>query len=208
MRRTLFALPLAIVTIAALLATPAHAQDSKKMRGKVTAVTGTSVTIDNAGKPASFVIDPKTKVEAPGAGTATRAAEAAGKAGVKMADVIKTGDAVEVTYTETAGKMQASMVRKVTSVGSTDDPSEDTHHADGKVTAITASSLSIGAQTFVIDSKTDVIGRGAGTATAKAGGKVAITTLIGVGDTVTVSYHDVAGKLQASRIRVTAKAAK
>src|SRR6185436_13318860 len=107
MRRTLFALPLAIVTVAALLAAPAHAQDHKKMRGKVTAVTGTSVTIDNAGKPASFVIDPKTKVEAPGAGTATRAAEAAGKAGVKMADVIKTGDAVEVTYTEAAGKMQA-----------------------------------------------------------------------------------------------------
>jgi hypothetical protein len=208
MTRTILALPLAIVTAAALLAAPAHAQDSKKMRGKVTAMTGTSVTIDNAGKASNFTIDAKTKVEAPGAGTATRAAEAAGKPGVKLADVIKTGDAVEVTYTEAAGKMQASMIRKVSSVGSTDDPSDDTHHADGKVTAITANSLSIGAQTFMIDSNTDVIGRGAGTAAAKAGGKVPLTTLVGVGDTVTVSYHETAGKMQASKIRVTMKASK
>jgi hypothetical protein len=208
MKRTILALPLALATAAALLAPPAQAQDSKKMRGKVTAMTGTSLTIDNAGTPANFVIDTKTRVEAPGAGTATRAAEAAGKAGVKLADVIKTGDAVEVSYHEMGGKMQASMIRKVTSVGSPDDPAEDTKHADGKVTAITGTSLSIGAQTFVIDAKTDVIGRGAGTAAAKAGGRVPVTTLIGVGDTVTVSYHDVGGKLQASRIRVTAKASK
>lgn len=118
MRRTILALPLAVFTIAALLATQAHAQDPKKARGKVTAMTATSVSLDAAGTPMSFAVDEKTKVEAPGAGTATRRAEAAGKPGVKLADVIKTGDAVEVSYHDVGGKMQASMIRKVSSVPS------------------------------------------------------------------------------------------
>jgi hypothetical protein len=213
MKRTVFALPLAVLAIAGLLASSAGAQEAKKTRGKVTALTATSLTVDVAGAPMNFAIVGETKVEAPGAGTATRKAEAAGKPGVKLTDVIKTGDAVEVSYHDMAGKMQASLVRKVTSVGS--GPATD-NDSEGKVTAITATSMTISGsksgatftQTFVIDAKTKVIGRGAGTATAKAGGKVAATDLIGSGDSVSVTFADMAGKLHATEIRVTMKAAK
>ena len=213
MKRTVFALPLAVLTIAGLLASSADAQEAKKTRGKVTALTATNLTLDVTGTAMNFVIDPKTKVEAPGAGTATRRAEAAGKPGVKLTEVIKAGDSVEVSYHDVAGKMQASMIRKVTSLGS--GPATD-NDSEGKVTAITSTSMTIdgskgGAtftQTFVIDAKTKVIGKGAGTAAAKAGGKVAATDLIGSGDTVSVTFAEMAGKLHATEIRVTLKAAK
>jgi hypothetical protein len=213
MKRMVFALPLAVLTIAGLLASSADAQEAKKTRGKVTALTATNLTVDVTGTAMNFGIDDKTKVEAPGAGTATRRAEAAGKPGVKLTDVIKTGDAVEVSYHDVAGKMQASMIRKVTSVGS--NPATD-NDSDGKVTAITPTSMTISGsksgatftQTFVIDAKTKVVGRGAGTAAAKAGGKVAATDLIGSGDSVSVTFADMAGKLHATEIRVTMKAAK
>ena len=213
MKRTVFALPLAVLTIAGLLASSADAQEAKKTRGKVTALTATNLTLDVTGTAMNFAIDPKTKVEAPGAGTATRRAEAAGKPGVKLTDVIKAGDSVEVSYHDVAGKMQASMIRKVTSLGS--GPATD-NDSEGKVTAITPTSMTIGGskggatftQTFVIDAKTKVVGRGAGTATEKAGGKVAATDLIGSGDTVIVTFAEMAGKLHATEIRVTMKAAK
>ena len=212
MKRTVFALPLAVLTIAGLLASSADAQEAKKTRGKVTALTATSLTLDVTGTAMNFAIDPKTKVEAPGAGTATRRAEAAGKPGVKLTDVVKAGDSVEVSYHDVAGKMQASMIRKVTSLGS--GPATD-NDSEGKVTAITPTSMTIGGskggatftQSFVIDAKTKVVGRGAGTAAAKAGGKVAATDLIGSGDTVIVTFAEMAGKLHATEIRVTMKAA-
>ena len=84
MKRTVFALPLAVLTIAGLLASSADAQEAKKTRGKVTALTATNLTLDVTGTAMNFAIDPKTKVEAPGAGTATRRAEAAGKQGLGL----------------------------------------------------------------------------------------------------------------------------
>lgn len=217
MRRTILALPLAVFTIAGLLATQAHAQDPKKARGKVTAMTATSVSVDAAGTPMSFTVDEKTKVEAPGAGTATRRAEAAGKPGVKLADVIKTGDAVEVSYQDVGGKMQASMIRKVSSVPSSASTATESKSSSGKVTTVSATALSISGssgggvtftQTFVIDSKTKVIGKGAGTMSEARGGKVSATDLIASGDTVSVSFTEMAGALHANEVRVMMKAAK
>jgi hypothetical protein len=221
MQRTVLALPLAVLTIAALLATPARAQEAKKTRGKVTALTATNLTLDVAGSPMNFAVDAKTKVEAPGAGTATRRAEAAGKPGVKLTDVIKMGDAVEVSYHDTAGKMQASEIRKVTSVGpsassssSASSTTADSKSSSGKVTAISPTSMTISGskgggatftQTFVIDAKTNVIGKGAGTAAQKAGGKVVVTDLIASGDSVSVAFKEMPGVLHASEIRVTMK---
>ncbi len=99
MRRTLLALPVVIFTLAGIcFANSAAAQESKKARGTVTAMNATMVTVKVAGADMNFAVDDKTKVEAPGAGTATRRAAAAGKAGVKLGDVVKTGDAVEVSY--------------------------------------------------------------------------------------------------------------
>jgi hypothetical protein len=223
MKSTLFAIPVTILAIVTLIAAPAHAQAAKKARGKVTTITATNLALDVAGTPMNFAVDAKTRVEAPGGSTATRKAAAAGKAGVPITDVIKTGDAVEVSYADMGGKMQASMIRKVTSVGAatttggssttTAGAAKSTTHAIGKVTAVSATSLTItetgkAAQTFAIDAKTRVIGRGVGTMASKTAGKISATDAIGSGDTVNVSFTSMNGTMHADQIRVTAKAAK
>lgn len=222
MKPTVVAFSAAIFAITTLIAAPAHAQ-AKKARGKVTTITATSLAIDVAGTPMNFAVDAKTNVEAPGGSTATRKAEAAGKAGVVITDLIKTGDAVEVSYADMGGKMQASMIRKVTSVGAatttggggttTAGAMKSSTHAAGKVTAVSATSLTIAgagaaAQTFAIDANTKVVGRGVGTMASKTGGKISATDAIGSGDTVDVSFTSMNGAMHADEIRVTAKAAK
>ena len=62
-------------------------------------------------------------------------------------------------------------------------------------------------QTFTIDGTTKVIGKGAGTASAAAGGKTVVTELVGTGDTVSVTYHTAGNTLHAAEIRVTNKGA-
>jgi hypothetical protein len=62
-------------------------------------------------------------------------------------------------------------------------------------------------QTFTIDGSTKVIGKGAGTAAAAAGGKTVVTDLVGTGDHVSVTYHAAGNALHAAEIRVTNKAA-
>ena len=223
MKPNLLAIPVTICAIAMLIAAPARAQEAKKARGKVTTITATSLAIDVAGTPMNFTVDAKTNVEAPGGSTATRKAEAAGKAGVALTDVIKTGDAVEVSYADMGGRMHASMIRKVTSVGAatttggsrmtTADMAKSSTHATGKVSAVSATSLTIAgagaaAQTFAIDAKTKVVGRGVGTMASKTAGKISATDAIGSGDTVTVSFTSMNGTMHADEIRVTAKAAK
>lgn len=60
--------------------------------------------------------------------------------------------------------------------------------------------------TFAVNATTRVQGRGAGTATQAAGGKIPITKLVGVGDQVSVSYTGTAPKMVASEIRITVNA--
>lgn len=222
MKPTVLAVLATVFAVAMLIAAPAQAQ-AKKARGKVTTITATRLAIDVAGTPMDFTVDAKTNVEAPGGSTATRKAEAAGKAGVALTDVIKTGDAVEVSYADMGGKMHASMIRKVTSIGAatttggsgttTADMAKPSTHAAGKVSAVSATSLTIAgagaaAQTFAIDAKTKVVGRGVGTMASKTAGKISATDAIGSGDTVTVSFTSMNGTMHADEIRVTAKAAK
>jgi len=211
MRR--FVVPIAIVAVTSAFIAAAAAQEAKTARGTVTALTGTMLTVDVAGTSLTFAVDDKTRVEAPGAGTATRRAQSAGQAGVKITDVVKTGNAVEVTYTESGGTRHATQVRRVSSPGS--NPTDATR-SDGKVTALTATSLTISGsggggsmftQTFVVDTNTRVVGRGAGTASARSGGKLPITDLVSVGDSVSVSYRKAADTLHATTVTVMAKAA-
>jgi hypothetical protein len=60
--------------------------------------------------------------------------------------------------------------------------------------------------TFVVDAKTSVRAKGAGTkaAAAKAAGKtgINITEAVKAGDRVTISFHDMEGKLHAESVRV------
>ena len=79
---------------------PALAQATKTVKGSVTNVGANTITVAVAGKDMTFNVDVKTTVVARGAGTKAKAAEAAGKTGPGVAEVLKAGDAVEVVYHE------------------------------------------------------------------------------------------------------------
>ena len=205
------------VSLALLLAVAfpswVRAQD-KTVTGTIGSVSASSLTVKVGGQDMTFAIDGKTVVEARGAGTAERKAEAAGAAGPKITDLLSAGQNVEVTYTAMGAMNHATKVRRVTSVpsggGAMAAPAAATMTSMGTVTAVGNNTLTInassGAQTFSIDGTSKVIGQGVGTAAAKEGGKTAITDLVAVGDRVTVSYHQ-AG-MHAAEVRVTAKAKK
>jgi hypothetical protein len=215
MRRTFLAVSLATLTVVGLVNTHTAAQEAKTARGKVTTLAADTVTVAVGTQDMKFTVDSKTEVEAIGAGTQTRKAVAAGQPGAKLADVIKTGMSVEVSYREAAGAMLATRIKQVPSAAPAAKPT--TERSNGTVQSVTASSMTItgssgsGAsftQTFVIDGATSVIGIGAGTAAAAAGGKVAITSLVGKGDKVNVSYDTTGTTLHAAEVRVTMKAPK
>ena len=216
MRRRFVALALGALVVAGWPATPAFAQPTKTARGTVTAMAADSIGVKVQGVDMKFGVDSKTTVEARGAGTKSRAAQAAGAAGPKLSEVVKVGDNVEVTYHDMNGTLHAAKIRAVASAGPATAAEAAPKSSNGTVKSVSATSLSISGssgggatfeQTFTIDSKTKVVGRGAGTKAQAAGGKVAITDLIAAGDKVSVSFHDMGGTLHASEVRVTAKAA-
>jgi len=134
-----------LFVVGAALAAQARAQDSKSARGTVTAVTGDSITVKAADGELKFAVDPKTVLTAPGAGTAERKADAAGKPGTRAADFVKVGDAVEVTYQSTGGAMHASRIRRVSSPGSGGGSTagERADTSSGKVDSLSGSTLAI-----------------------------------------------------------------
>lgn len=201
-----------LLTIA--FAAPAWAQGTKKATGTLSAVSGSSITVKSAdGKDMTFTVDKDTKVQTPGGGTKTRQAQASGEAGPKLSDVLKEGEAVEVTYHEMNGAMHASEVRTMAKAPAAPDPTKVAHNAAGKVKDVSASSLTVTDKagkdwTFSVDAKTMAIGKGMGTATKDTGGKGSLADLVKAGDTVSVTYHDMGGgTLHAATVRVTAKAA-
>ena len=102
MRRMVLAVSLTAIAVA-VLATVAHAQPTLTARGTVSAITGDTVTVATADKPMTFTVDAKTVVTAEGAGTASRTAEAAGKGGPKLSELLKVGEPVEVSYHDIGG---------------------------------------------------------------------------------------------------------
>jgi hypothetical protein len=211
MRRLVLALPLVGFSVG-WLSIQAIAQETKHTRGTLTAINPDSVTIKVANADMKFTYDDKTRVEAPGGGTKARQQEQAGKAGVKLADLLTTGQAVEVSYHDLGGALHATLIKQVSSPGSGGVPPKT---SNGSVTAVSPTSLTISGsggggstftQTYVIDSKTKVVGKGIGTKAAPKGGKMPITDLIHNGDTVSVSYSEQGSGLHADEIRVTAAA--
>ena len=90
--------------------------------------------------------------------------------------------------------------------------SKKTLSASGTVSAISASSLTIKSKTaewtFTIDNDTRVIGKGASTkkeALKEDNKPPVITEFVGIGDTVTVKYHDLGATKHAADVRVTGK---
>jgi cytoskeletal protein RodZ len=187
----------------------AMAQPTKTVKGSVTAVGADSITVKVLEKDMTFAVDAKTLVVAPGGSTKARGAKAEGKAGPVLTDVVKTGQAVEVVYHEQG--MHAATIRAIAAVPpapAADAPKAQT--ASGVVSAVSGNSLTVkgsaGEWTFVVDPKTLVSGTGVGTAGRKvteAGGKPTVPDLVHEGDSVSVTYHDVAGAKHASVIRIT-----
>ena len=199
-------------------------QAAKTVRGAVTAVGPDSVTVMVKDQSMKFVIDNTTEVIAPGAGTQARAAKAEGKPGASVGSIVKAGQTVEVKYHEAA--MHAASIRVLSSTSASatatsaekptaaaEKPKEAS--ATGTVTALTGSSLTLttsaGQSTFTVDNTTRVVGIGMGTKAkqdAVLGKKPVLADLIGVGDTVMVSYHDMSGVKHAAEVHLTKKAAK
>ena len=93
MRRASVGIVAALVTLS-LSARVALAQE-KDVRGKVTAVSAESITVDVNGEAMTFTINPTTQVIAKGAGTKAREAEKTGQKPV-LTDLVKVGDNVAV----------------------------------------------------------------------------------------------------------------
>jgi hypothetical protein len=191
----------------------------KTVAGTIGAVSGSSITVKVGGQDMTFAVDAKTVVEARGAGTADRKAEATGAAGPKLTELLSAGQNVEVSYMAMGTTNHATKIRRVTSVPSEAAakaapaaPAPATMTSTGTVSAVGGGTMTMnaasGAQTFTIDSSTKVVGQGAGTATAAAGGKVSFADLVGVGDRVSVTYHQTGATMHAAEVRVTAKAKK
>ena len=214
-----------ILSCALALAAPpalaAQAEPTKTATGTITSVTGSSVTVKTASGDMTFNIDAKTRVIEPGGGTKTRAAQAEGKPGAPVTDLLKTGQKIEVKYHETG--MHAATIRSIGTVpaapkaaaggeSAPPPPAPKAQTASGTVTAVTGTSLTVkaasGDMTFSIDEKTTVSGPGIGTAGRKLaaeGAKPTLGEFIKEGDTVSVTYKDVAGTNHASVIRIVRK---
>jgi hypothetical protein len=188
----------------------AVAQETKTVRGAVTAIAANSLTVKADGKEVTFVVDAKTQATAPGGTTKTRAAQAEGKPGIVITEVVKVGQGVEVKYHEQG--MHAATVRVLASVPKDmppPPPAPAAKAATGTVSAVSGSSLTVkgatGEWTFAIDEKTKVVGAGLSTATRKmesAGKKTTIVDVVGNGDTVRVSYLEMGDMKHASEVRV------
>jgi hypothetical protein len=216
MKRLIAMLGCAVLLAAAPPA--AMAQATKTVKGSVTAVGADSITVKVGGKDMTFAVDAKTHVVAPGGSTKTREAKAEGKAGPMLTEVVKTGQAVEVSYHEKG--MHAATIQRIVDVPAPSSApaaaaapaAAKSQTASGVVSAVSGSSLTIkgkaGDVTFTVDNKTTVSGTGIGTAARKmteAGAKPTITDLVHDGDSVSVTYHDVDGAKHASVVRIVRK---
>ena len=210
MRRTLVILSLAGLLLAAGPVPEALAQDARSARGTVSAIDGNSITVKFGAQTLTFTIEGKTVLEAEGAGTASRRAAANSTPGPRLADFLKIGEAVEVTYRDTAGILRADRVRKVASPEKFG--SARTESAAGLVEAVSAASLTISGasgggdtfkQTFVIDTNTRVVGQGATTMDAAKAGHMTATDFLKAGDRVTVTYRRAGTALRATEVRVS-----
>ena len=219
MVRTGFRFAMVLLIVGAGLTVQAAAQETKSARGTVIAVSSDSITVKAAERELKFTVDSKTVLTASGAGTADRKAEAAGKPGLRVADFVKTGDAVEVSYQESGSTMRASNIRRVSSAGSGGGSTsgDRAEMANGTVDSLSASTLVISGaaaggasfkQSFAVDATTRVVAMGASTAAAAKGGKVVLADFVGIGHQVTVSYRKAGSGLHADEVRVRAKGTK
>lgn len=181
-------------------AAPVGAQ-TKEARGSITAITDTTLTVKSGAQDIIFYVDGQTHLTVSSAAKKIQQAQPGSRPRVN--DFFETGMPVLVRYREEGGRNHALDIERVGSAG----PGADaTKIADGKVKSVTASQLTIegGGKdwAFTINGETNVLARGASTATKTVGGNTQITSFVHVGDTVSVSYREVGGGRTASEVRV------
>lgn len=211
MRRMLLAVPVAAFVLVGWFALEATAQTTKTSRGRVAALTGDMITVTVDGQEKKFTVDAKTIVTAEGGSTASRQAEATGKTGPKLADLVQVGNAVEVSYTESGGTMRATGIRRVADVGRSGEAGGSSETVTGTVDSISGNAVTLSGsisgggtfkQTIAVDTSTKIVAEGAGTAAAQTGGKLVLSDHLGPGDRVTITYETKGNTLHASEIRV------
>lgn len=105
---------LVVSLVAVTLVMPSAASAGQKAKNQLLAnaivktVSGTSLTVTADGKDSTFTVDAKTKVI--GKGVGTKAESKGGKA--TIADLLKAGDRVSVTYQTQGSGMHASQINK------------------------------------------------------------------------------------------------
>jgi hypothetical protein len=188
------------------------AAQTKEVRGSAIAVSDSSLTVKAGEQTLSFAINRDTLVEAKGASTRTRHAEAAGKSpAIKVTDYVKTGDPVLVSYRQADGKNLALTIRPISSVGTSGAAAaEPAKNVQAKVKSINGNALILDQDghdlTFAIDRDTDVLAVGGTRATKKAGGSQPITEFVHAGDIVRVEYREAGGSMKALEIQVRGRA--
>jgi hypothetical protein len=84
-----------------------------------------------------------------------------------------------------------------------------TMNASGTVKSVSGDSLVVTAagkdMTFTMDGTTKFVGKGL--TTKSKGGKLTATDAVNMGDMVSVTYHDMGGKMHAANVRITNKSA-
>ena len=214
MKPTLATLTLTALSVIWVPVAVARAGDAKVAKGTITAIGGQSLTVKVGEHDMAFKVDTKTIVRARGAATKASRFAATGKPGPHLIDVLHTGQAVSVTYSDLAGSLHASEIKAILKASSADDNAD--MRSNGVVKSIGADWITINGkiggggsfeQTFKIDPRTMVFAKGASTAVAARGGKAPFADLVAAGDHVSVSYHMLGNVLLASDVHVTQKMA-
>ena len=214
MRRSVVAVAAALVAL--FLTGVSAAPQEKWARGKITAVSGASITLDVKGQAMTFVVNESTEVIARGAGTKAREAEKMTGAKPKLTDVVKVGDNVEVSYAEAGGTMTAKIVRGVGAAPATTSEAAaatGSKHMEGVVSEVSGASLTVkpatgDAMVFMVDAKVRVTGTGLGTLAKEKqakGESITLTDAVGVGDTVEVTYTTSGDMKHGTAVRVIKK---
>jgi Domain of unknown function (DUF5666) len=182
---------------------PVNAQ-TREARGNVTALTDSTLTLKAGAQSLTFYIDSETRLEVRRAAKEVQQAQPGG-AHARVNDFFEVGQPVLVRYREEGGKNHALDIERVGSPGS-GAPKESSKIAEGKVTSVTASLLTLATGgrdiSFAITGDTDVLVKGATKATKAAGGTTTLATFVHPGDMVSVTYKETGGAMTASEIRV------
>ena len=195
-----------VATVAFLgcMALPVSAQ-TKEARGTVTAVTTTTMTVKVGTQDMTFLVNSDTHLEVRRAAKEVQSQQP-GSPKPRVNDFFEVGNPVLVRYKSDNAGNHALDIERVGSPGSAEPPAIPTKLAEGKVTSVTATHVTVAANgrdmTFAVTADTDVLVKGATKATKAAGGTTQLTTFIHSGDMVSVSYKEAAGAMTASEIRV------